>query len=468
MNNDDVNFNLINELLTLKNWQEAWELVKGASPYYSAFILSTLAEQNNWLPSDSQERNVFLELALLALNCKDEPPSLEVFKPKTNKQLNLSEINAITDIEISPDLTSIVTGHIDGNLYLWNLDNSVLGIVSPQKDLDSVLGKNLHKLNHAIYDITFSFNGQFLVFAEKWLSSNGKAEITVWLFSLYDKSIYSLYRNSYNSRGIASSNFSFTHDNKLVIGATQADKLLWELDSKQIVQFLPDEDSLEPAYWDVGCMASHPTEYSVVCSNDGGSYLFWQLNDNKMRIIRRLSVVSINCISYSPDGNFIISGGSNGTIAEIYIMSQDGIKIATKSSHYSSVKVVKISPSNLTLATGHHKGIEFWQFNNYSLIKTTEVHNGDVLSIVFSSDGQRMISADDTGLIIEWDSNLSNLAYVPISTMDISDLESLRQIKKNFINYANDKHWLDFTEALMSWHFQGKIDVANDSSDSEV
>jgi WD40 repeat protein len=164
--------------------------------------------------------------------------------------------------------------------------------------------------------------------------------------------------------------------------------------------------------------------------------------------------IEIEGITYSSDGNFIVSSGQRKT-GLIYILTDTGLDIITITSQYPNIKTLKVSPSDLTLVTGHRKGIQFWQFNNYTLIETVEAHNGDVISIVFSNDGKRMLSADDTGLVVQWETKLASLAYTPVSEISVSDFKSFQKVKKNFNNYENDINWLNFIETLLNRHITG-------------
>ncbi|MCY7276847.1 MAG: AAA-like domain-containing protein [Phormidesmis sp. CAN_BIN44] len=108
---------------------------------------------------------------------------------------------------------------------------------------------------------------------------------------------------------------------------------------------------------------------------------------------------SVNSVSFSPDGQTIVSGSDDKTIK---LWSRDGTELKTLSRHHDIVTSVSFSPDGQTIASGSNdKTIKLWTRSGNEP-KTLTGHTSAVTSVSFSPDGQMIASASEDGTIKLW------------------------------------------------------------------
>ena len=109
----------------------------------------------------------------------------------------------------------------------------------------------------------------------------------------------------------------------------------------------------------------------------------------------------INCIAFSPCGNYIATGSSDNTaiIWDIY----SGLVYATLIGHSSSIHALAYSPCGKYIATAGDNSVIIWNTKTGKVHKKLIGHTDTVWSVSFSPDGKNLITgaSDKTALI--WD-----------------------------------------------------------------
>jgi len=118
---------------------------------------------------------------------------------------------------------------------------------------------------------------------------------------------------------------------------------------------------------------------------------------------------SLNSVSYSPDGNYLASGSSDGTI-KIWNVN-DGSLIRTLTGHIGYVYSVSYSPDGNYLASGSiiDGTIKIWNVNDGSLIRTLTGHTNGVNSVSYSPNGNYIASGSYDKTIKIWNVNDGSL-----------------------------------------------------------
>ncbi|WP_298916716.1 WD40 repeat domain-containing protein, partial [uncultured Nostoc sp.] len=109
----------------------------------------------------------------------------------------------------------------------------------------------------------------------------------------------------------------------------------------------------------------------------------------------------VNSVSFSPDGQTIVSGNADGIIK---LWKPDGTLITTLSGHGHkiAVKSVTFSPDGEMIASGGGDNtIKLWKPDG-TLIKTLTGHTDSINSVSFSPDGQKIASGSAEGTIKLW------------------------------------------------------------------
>ncbi|ORY71589.1 WD40-repeat-containing domain protein [Pseudomassariella vexata] len=130
-------------------------------------------------------------------------------------------------------------------------------------------------------------------------------------------------------------------------------------------------------------------------------------DDERWRIVRRhyfmQNNASITCASFHPDSNLLVAGFSNG-IFGLYEMPEFNT-IHTLSISQNDIDFVTINQSGEWLAFGASKlgQLLVWEWQSESYILKQQGHFDSMNSLVYSPDGQRIITTADDGKIKVWD-----------------------------------------------------------------
>jgi WD40 repeat protein len=118
--------------------------------------------------------------------------------------------------------------------------------------------------------------------------------------------------------------------------------------------------------------------------------------------------VSVNAVTFSPDGKTLASGGGDKTVK--LWDAQTGALKQTLIGHNDWVYSVAFSSDGRTLATGSRdKTLRIWDAQTGALKETLTQHSDTVVSAAFSPDGKTLASASHDKTVILWDAQTGAL-----------------------------------------------------------
>jgi WD40 repeat protein len=144
-----------------------------------------------------------------------------------------------------------------------------------------------------------------------------------------------------------------------------------------------------------------PDGQTIVSGGSDGILKLWN-HDGTEQMTTQGHQGVIWSVNFSPDGQTIVSGGSDGTLK---LWNYDGTKQMTIQGHQGSVWSVNFSPDGKTIVSGGEDSmVKLWNLNGTERA-TLKGHNGRVKSVNFSPDGQTIVSGGKDGTVKLWNLN---------------------------------------------------------------
>ncbi|NJN21102.1 MAG: TIR domain-containing protein [Leptolyngbya sp. RL_3_1] len=316
----------------------------------------------------------------------------------------------LQDVALSPDQETIAAVDSEGFLYLWQQDGTVIDRWSAH--------------DQPIRALAFSPDGETLATAGE------DAMIKLWQWRSGD-----LRRSLTSDRG-GIQDLLFSPDGQTVVSGDEGGWLQrWSINGQL-------EDAAPAHRGPILGLALDPASQTVAVASHDRSVSLWSIAATTLRERRRFQAHDepINSVQFTPDGTYLITGGSDRAI---YVWTRegdlhhtllghtgqvttiaphpDGQRFATAGSdrtirlwtirrphlqilrgHRAGVNRVAASPTAAELASVSDDGtVKLWQYDG-TLLRTLSDHAEAVLDVAFSGDGSQLASASVDGSVRLW------------------------------------------------------------------
>ncbi|MDY7005762.1 MAG: WD40 repeat domain-containing protein [Cyanobacteriota bacterium] len=303
----------------------------------------------------------------------------------------------ISNLAFHPDGEILATCGYDEIIRLWDIKT----------------GKKIRAFNRRDYvrDIAFSPDGKILASAEYERIILRKVD-TGKIFSRLNLNELTLSCSRSYVYAVA-----FSPNSHIVAGSDGDNRISWfNVKTGVLIKTLNHSD--DELCYEINDLEFSPDGKILASCSEDRTIKLWEFTTGKL--IRTLTghTEDVYGIAFSPNGCILASYSWDNTI-KFWDVST-GKKIRTLESYDYSVSCVAFHPNGKILASGSEERIQLWDvetgkeictLNNHSQESN---HSREVKSVVFSPDGQLLVSADKAGIVRIWHGDLPKMSNIEI------------------------------------------------------
>src|SRR3989339_487304 len=291
----------------------------------------------------------------------------------------------------------------------FSLDGKYLaasGIISSEdpmavfNDCDSIkvwetnTGKLLQSLAGGMHNtyIKFSSDSKYLISAGEDTSSK-----------LWDISTGKLLQEFEN---YTSGSIDISPDGKFLAVAVLKSIHLWDINKNKLLRKFEIIDKVVSSFLSYNFVLFHPNGKYIISGDSEGTIRFWNINTGKSSINEINNLKQISSLSFSLDGSYFLTAGN-----EVRIWEASTGKFITKLEQKAfPINSVDFNVNkNYFASGGDDNTIKIWETNTGSLLSTFKGHTDHVRSVKFSSKGNYLVSGSKDGTIKLWDVETNKL-----------------------------------------------------------
>ncbi|GHV03158.1 hypothetical protein FACS189485_05560 [Spirochaetia bacterium] len=281
----------------------------------------------------------------------------------------------VTSVAYSPDGRHIASGSYDRTIKVWDAES----------------GQEVHTavMTHPdfrVITVTYSPDGRRIV------SGSTDRTLKVW-DAESGQELYSLEGHTNTVFGAA-----YSPDGRRIVSVSGDTTLkVWDAESGRELLAIT-------GYTDSKNIAIYSSDGKrIVSGSENNSIIVWDAEEGRLLQPLVGHTDRVYSIAYSPGGKYIASGGADRTIK---IWDAGSGQLLRTFSNPGTVFCVAYSPDGKYIAAGTgggDRGIRIWDAESGQMFLTLKGHGANVVSIVYSADGRRIISGSLDNTIKIWD-----------------------------------------------------------------
>ncbi len=187
-------------------------------------------------------------------------------------------------------------------------------------------------------------------------------------------------------------------------------------------------------------LAWSPDGTRLAGCGDDGNICLWEASDGTMLGKRQGHSGRVISVDWSPDGTRLVSGGGGKDGGELFVWDMgshracpDGEIVQTLKGHPGSVFAVAWSPTGEVVISGGSDGtIRWWEVRSGKCLRIFKGHEGGVWSLRVSPDGRLLASCGNDNTIRVWDLQSARLLQTlrhdrPYERLNITGIRGLNE-----------------------------------------
>jgi len=284
----------------------------------------------------------------------------------------------VQSVAYSPDGRYIVSGSNDTTIKVWD--------ARTYKEVATLTGHD-----NSVLSVAYSPDGKYIV------SGSWDDSIKVWDAQTYT-GVATLSENYGHVYSVA-----YSPDGKYIVsGNLDTTVRIWDATIARTACNLANYKRLYHAVVQKGNVAEKEIYYKAKCYNS--------------ITIKNAHNDSVESVTYSPDGRYIVSGSADRAIKVWDATTYE--EVATLRGHDGFVQSVVYSPDGRYIVSGSQdKTIKVWDTRTYKEVATLTGHTQLVLSVAYSPDGKYIVSGSLDHTIKVWDAK----TYKEVATLSGHD-----------------------------------------------
>ncbi len=278
--------------------------------------------------------------------------------------------SAANTLAISPDGETLMSGHSDGEISLWELSTGKLLLMTSHPDYTG-----------SVYAIAVHPKGKLL------FSSGSSRDIQVWHLKTQKM------QRPLSGHSTAVNSLAISSDGRLLASGS-ADRTIrvWDIKSGRSIA------TLQGAFSFVTSVAFSPRQdKSVLASgSQDGTIRLWNVETKSSFETLAGHSGKVSSLAFCADGKTLVSAGAEGTIKIWNTQSGESTSFAIPKAGHSCVAV---SPSGTLLVSGGKDcTIRLWDLKTQEALEPLTEHTGKICAIAFGPDSDTFVtsSADQT------------------------------------------------------------------------
>ena len=359
------------------NEVQLWDVNSGA-------VKQTLKGHTNWVNSVAFSPDG----GMLATGGDDQ--TIRIWDINQGKFSNMLEVDdcRVNALAFSPNGDALASGCGNGSIYIWNPNQGIL--------------QTLEGHNYDVYDLAFSPDGRTL--------ASGSRDTTIRIWDITRGTLLQTIRGHTSSVGV----IAYSPDGTMIASGSY-EIHLWDATNGELLQTIKGHTNWVPAK---GLAFSPDRKTLAVGFSDHTIQLIDFTNGNLLRVVEGDSG-SVMDLRFVPDSNTLTSGYGNGAIRQWDIGNGTLLHKIRENSipdNFRRIRCVAFSPDWQTFAAGTTGTAEtagliyIWNTATGTLTHTIQGPIGSVAVLLFSPDGQVLVSSGDRDYKIRlWDKNTGEI-----------------------------------------------------------